>query len=196
MSWIDYAIVVIGVASAAFGFWRGFVKEAISLVTWLLAFLLAWQGAWLVEDRLGEWTAAPELRVWAARAVIFIGVLLIGGLLAWLMRALIRSTGLSSTDRSLGALFGLARGALLAGLIAILIGVAGLADESWWAGARLRPFCEQVAQGIIYYAGLGKRYLQGEEPAVAGGDGLFGRDIVTDSDTIIVGNLAAWNTWE
>jgi membrane protein required for colicin V production len=190
MSWIDYAIVVIGVASAAFGFWRGFVKEAISLVTWLLAFLLAWQGAWLVEDRLGEWTAAPELRVWAARAIIFIGVLVVGGLLAWLMRALIRSTGLSSTDRSLGALFGLARGALLAGLIAILIGVAGLADESWWAGSRLRPFCEQVAEGIIYYAGLGKRYLNGEEPVVAASDGVVGGVFVTEGD------LVTWNTWE
>lgn len=168
MSWIDYAILVIGVASAAFGFWRGFVKEAIALVTWLVAFLLAWQGAWLVEGRLGEWTAAPELRVWAARAIIFIGVLIAGGLLAWLMRALIRSTGLSGTDRSLGALFGLARGALLAGLVAIIIDLADLEDESWWAGARLRPFCEQVAQGIIYYAGLGRRYLEGEEPILAG----------------------------
>lgn len=166
MSWIDYAIIAICLASAAFGYWRGFVKEAIALVTWLVAILLAWQGAWLVEDRLGEWTAAPELRVWAARAIIFIGVLIVGGLLAWLMRALIRSTGLSSTDRSLGALFGLARGVLLAGLLAIVIGLAELDDESWWAGARLRPFCEQVAEGIIYYAGLGRRYLEGEETVV------------------------------
>lgn len=168
MTWIDYVVLVIGVASAAFGFWRGFVKEAIALVTWLLAFLLAWQGSWIVEDRLGEWTAAPELRVWAARAIIFVAVLIVGGLLSWLMRALIRSTGLSSTDRSLGALFGLARGALLVGLLAIVIGLAELDDESWWEGARLRPFCEQVAEGIIYYAALGRRYLEGEDPVVAG----------------------------
>jgi membrane protein required for colicin V production len=167
MSWIDYAILAIAVASAAFGFWRGFVKEAIALVTWLVAILLAWQGAWIVEGRLGEWTAAPELRIWAARAIIFIAVLIAGGLLAWLMRALIRSTGLSSTDRALGALFGLARGALLAGLIAIVIDLAELDDESWWAGARLRPFCEQVAQGIIYYARLGRQYLEGEDPIFA-----------------------------
>jgi membrane protein required for colicin V production len=160
MTWIDYAIVAICVASGAFGYWRGFVKEAIALVTWLLAILLAWQGAWLIEDRLGEWSAAPELRIWAARAIIFIAVLIIGGLLAWLLRALIRSSGLSSTDRSLGVVFGLARGILLIGLVAILVDAVDVAGESWWAGARLRPFSEQVAEGILYYADLGSRYFE------------------------------------
>jgi membrane protein required for colicin V production len=160
MTWIDFAMVAICVASAAFGFWRGFVKEAVSLATWLLALLLAWQAAWMIEERLGEWTAAPELRIWAARAIIFIAVLIIGGLIAWALRALIRSTGLSSTDRSLGALFGVARGALLVGLLAMLIDLAGLADETWWDEARLRPAGEQIAEGIKYYAGLGRSYLE------------------------------------
>jgi membrane protein required for colicin V production len=160
MGWIDLAIVAICIASAAFGFWRGFVKEAIALVTWLVAIFLAWQAAWMVEGHLGEWTAAPELRVWAARAIIFVAVLVVGGLLAWLMRALIRRTGLSGTDRSLGALFGLARGVLLVGLLAILIDISGLRDESWWDEARLRPLSEQVAEGILYYADLGSRYLE------------------------------------
>lgn len=160
MTWIDFAIVGICVASAAFGFWRGFIKEAVSLATWLLALLLAWQAAWMIEERLGEWTAAPELRIWAARAIIFVSVLVIGGLIAWALRALIRSSGLSSTDRSLGALFGVARGALLVGLLAMLINLAGLTEETWWDQARLRPASEQIAEGIKYYAGLGRTYLE------------------------------------
>jgi len=166
MSWIDYAIVVICVASAAFGFWRGFVKEAIALVTWLVAIFLAWQAAWLVESRLGEWSAAPELRVWVARAIIFIAVLIIGGLLAWMLRALIRRTGLSGTDRTLGAVFGLGRGVLLVGLLAIIVDLVDFEAEPWWANARLRPFSEQIAEGIIYYAGLGSRYLEDGNSAI------------------------------
>jgi membrane protein required for colicin V production len=161
MTWIDYAIVAICVASAAFGAWRGFAKEAISLATWLLAILLAWQGAWLIEERLGDWSAAPELRVWAARAILFVGVLIIGGVLAWMMRSLIRGSGMSSTDRSLGALFGLARGVLIVGLLAILIDTVDVGHRSWWADAKLRPFSEQVADGILYYADLGSRYIEG-----------------------------------
>ena len=161
MTWIDYAIIAICVASAAFGYWRGFVKEAIALATWLLAILLAWQGAWLIEDRLGDWESAPELRVWAARAIIFVAVLVIGGVLAWMLRTLIRGTGLSSTDRSLGTIFGCARGVLLVGLLAILVDAVDVAGRDWWAGARLRPFSEQVAEGILYYADLGSRYFEG-----------------------------------
>jgi membrane protein required for colicin V production len=167
MTWIDYAIIAILIASAAFGFWRGFVKEAIAIATWLVAIFLAWQGAWLVEERLGEWNAAPELRIWAARAIIFIGVLILGGLLAWMLRALIRKTGLSSTDRSLGAFFGLARGALLVGLLAIVIDLTDLESEPWWEEARFRSVSEQIAEGILYYAGLGRRFLDGAEPVVA-----------------------------
>jgi membrane protein required for colicin V production len=161
MTWIDYAIVAICVASGAFGYWRGFVKEALALATWLLAILLAWQGAWLIEDRLGEWSAAPELRIWVARVIIFVAVLIVGGVLAWMLRKLIRSSGLSSTDRSLGVIFGLGRGVLLVGLLAILVDAADVAGRSSWSGAKLRPFSEQVAEGILYYAGLGSRYFEG-----------------------------------
>jgi len=161
MTWIDYAIIAICVASAAFGYWRGFVKEAIALATWLLAILLAWQGSWLIEERLGDWETAPELRVWAARAIIVVVVLIVGGVLAWMLRTLVRGTGLSSTDRSLGALFGCARGVLLVGLLALLIEAVDVAGRDWWSGAKLRPFSEQVAAGILYYADLGSRYFEG-----------------------------------
>ena len=167
MTWIDYAIIAMCVASAAFGFWRGFVKEAIAIATWLLAILLAWQAAWMVEPRLGDWTAAPELRIWVARAIIFVAILVLGGLLAWLLRAVISKTGLKSTDRSLGAIFGVVRGVLLVGLLAIVIDLAEMQSEPWWADATLRPLSEQIAEGIIYYAGLGRQYLNGQDTVLA-----------------------------
>jgi membrane protein required for colicin V production len=109
---------------------------------------------------LGEWTVAPELRIWAAGIIVFVVVLVVGGLVAWLARSLIRRTGLNSTDRALGALFGVARGLLIVGLAAIAIEFAGLAGESWWSDAKLRPFSEQVAEGIRYYAELGGQFIE------------------------------------
>ena len=160
MSWIDVVIAVIAAASCLFGIWRGFAKEAIALITWLAAIWLAWQAAWVVEPRLGEWQAAPELRVWTARAIVFIAVLIVGGLTAWLLRAVIRGTGLSSTDRSLGGLFGLLRAVLLVGLMTIGLQHFELDQEQWWQSARLRPFSENVAEGIRYYVALGGRYFE------------------------------------
>jgi membrane protein required for colicin V production len=109
---------------------------------------------------LGEWTAAPELRIWAARVIVLVIVLVIGGLIAWFARALIRSTGLSSTDRALGGLFGVARGLLIVGLSAIALELGGLDEDSWWQNAKLRPFSNQIAEGIRYYAELGGRMLE------------------------------------
>ncbi|HEY7673431.1 MAG TPA: CvpA family protein [Gammaproteobacteria bacterium] len=155
MTWADYFIIAIWLASGAFGYWRGFTKEAIALASWLVAIWLAWRLGGVVEPMLGEWTAAPELRIWAARVVILVIVLAAGGLIAWFARALIRSTGLSSTDRSLGALFGILRGLLIVGLCAIGIELLGLDGDSWWRDAKLRPLSDQIAAGIRYYAELG-----------------------------------------
>ena len=165
MSWIDYAMIGVCAVSAGFGYWRGLVKETIALVTWLLAILLAWQGAWLIEDRIG-WADDPEIRSWIARAILFVAVIVIGSVIAWMMRALVRSTGLSSADRSLGAIFGLARGLLLLGILAIGVALADLEGERWWIGSRLRPFSEQIARGILYYADLGNQYLQSDDSVV------------------------------
>ena len=165
MSWADYLIIFICVASAAFGFWRGFAKEALALASWLAAIWLAWRFAWVVEPLLGEWTAAPELKIWAARAIVFVVVLVIGGLVAWLVRGLVRATGLDATDRALGGIFGFARGVLIVGLIAIGLQLAGLDQDTWWQEARLKPFSDQIAEGIRHYAALGSRILEEQDLA-------------------------------
>ena len=159
VTWADALIIFIWLASAAFGFWRGFVKEAIALASWLAAIWLAWRLGALVAPALGDWTAAPELRIWAARLIILVVILLAGGLFAWFARAVIRHSGLSSTDRSLGAVFGIARGLLIIGLGAIGIELLGLEGDSWWRDAKLRPLSDQIAEGIRYYAELGGQFI-------------------------------------
>lgn len=167
MVWADAAIVIICVASALFGYWRGLAKEALSLATWLAAIWLAWRFAWLVEPRLGEWVAQPELRRWTARVILFLLVLVAGGIAAWFARTLVRATGLSGPDRMLGGLFGFARGVLIVGLLVILMQLGGLDQDPWWQQARLRPFGDRVAAGIVHYAEIGTRYIE-EQNAVQG----------------------------
>lgn len=163
MSWVDWLIIVVFLVSAGFGIWRGFAKEALSLVTWLAAIWLAWRFAWIVEPMLGDWQSAPELRIWTARAIVFVVVMLIGGLVSWLVRELVRHTGLSGTDRLLGGLFGLIRGVLIFGLVVIALQLSGLDQDPWWQQALLKPYGDQIAEGIRYYAELGGQYLQEQD---------------------------------
>jgi membrane protein required for colicin V production len=161
MTPVDYLIVLVLVVSVAVGFWRGFVKEALSLLTLLVAIWLAWRFAALVEPKLSNWAADQEVRIWIARGVIFALVLVVGALASWVARQLIRHTGLTGVDRMLGGAFGFARGVLIVGLLVLALDFLDLDQDGWWQSARFRPYAEQVAAAVKKYAELGTRYVQG-----------------------------------
>ena len=80
---------------------------------------------------------APTVRTGIAFAAIFIGTLILASLLQWLLAQLIASTGLSSTDRFLGLVFGGARGLLVC--IVMLMVVREFASETvWWRDSVLQ----------------------------------------------------------
>ena len=165
MAGVDYVIVLLALLSVLIGVWRGFTTEALSLLTLLAAIGLAWLLAPGVEPHLGDWAAAGEVRLWAARFIIFVVVLALGGLAQWLARKLIRGTGLTSVDRTLGAIFGFLRAAVVLGLAVLVLQFTELDQEPWWQDARLRPYAEQAAEAVKYYAELGTRYLEDHAPA-------------------------------
>ena len=175
MTIVDYVIVFLALISAGVGIWRGFTTEALSLITLLAAIGLAWMFAGLLAPSLSGWAGSSEVRLWSARVIIFVIVLVIGGLVSWVARKLVRHTGLSGLDRTLGAAFGLLRAAVLLGLAVIVLEFAELNREPWWQEARLRPYAERAAEAVKYYAELGARFFEERplEPAVrarAGGE--------------------------
>lgn len=177
MTSADYVILFLTLVSAVVGIWRGFTTEALSLITLLAAIGLAWTFADRLEPALGTWASAAEVRLWAARVIIFVVVLVIGGLVSWLARKLVRHTGLRGLDRTLGAAFGLLRAGVLIGLAVMVLELLELDQELWWQEARLRPYAERVAEAVKYYAELGTRYLR-EQPALQtaaarGSDGVL-----------------------
>jgi membrane protein required for colicin V production len=161
MTPVDYFIVLVLVLSAGVGFWRGFVKESLSLLTLLVAIWLAWRFAALIEPKLGNWAADHDVRLWIARVIVFVFALLLGTLASWAARQLIRHSGLSGVDRGLGAAFGFARGVLIVGLFVLVLDFFELDQDGWWQSARFRPYAEQVAAAVKKYAELGTRYVQG-----------------------------------
>jgi len=122
MTWFDFGFLAVLAISVAWGVWRGLVHEMLSLGGWVLAFL----AANLFATQLSEWFPSAmqaELRVLLAWLAVFFGVLLVASLFGMLLRRFIKTVGLCSTDRTLGALFGLLRG-LMIGLVFTLL--AGL----------------------------------------------------------------------
>ncbi len=163
MIWIDYVLLVILGMSAVVGLFRGLVKEALSLVVWVLAIWCAWKFAGFAAPMLQGLVSDPVLRLWAARLVVMVFVLIVGGLGTWLLGYLLDKTGLTGTDRLLGGLFGLARGTVLAGLLVIGLQFAGFDKSPWWSQSRLIPYAAPVADQLRDAAAQGVDMIGGRD---------------------------------
>jgi len=153
MTVADYLILAVVLVSAVVGLLRGFLREAVALVTWVLAIFIAWRFSGVIEPHLGGLLASSAVRPWAARVILFLLVLLIGWAVAAVLVHFIRLSIFSGMDRFLGLLFGLLRGVIIVGVIVILAQTLRLDGERWWTRSMLVPFGEQIASVLRSIAG-------------------------------------------
>ena len=145
----DWAIIAVLAISTLMSLRRGFLKEALSLGTWIAAFVVARQFHGPMDQLLETQIVDSLMRSIAAFAALFVGTLLVGAALGFLLGALINATGLSSTDRVLGMVFGFARGALIVTVVIGLLNLTPLVNDSWYTKASLVPHFETVAQWAL-----------------------------------------------
>ena len=146
---VDWIILGVLVISTLMSIQRGFVKEALSLVTWIAAVivarLFAGQFSVLLEAHIGT----PSLRMGASYLILFVGTLIVGGMVNFMVGEFVKFTGLTGTDRFLGMFFGLARGAIL-----VLIFVAGLhylapvKEDGWYRESLFIPEIVNVVERL------------------------------------------------
>lgn len=141
---IDYLLAGIVAISALLGLFRGFLKEALSLAAWVAAIWCAFTYSAPAAQLIASFISDPVLRLWAARFLVLACVLLVGSLLSGLVSHLVSGTMLTGTDRTLGIAFGLARGAVLAGLAVVVLQLAGFDQAPWWRESKLIPYAAPV----------------------------------------------------
>ena len=132
IGWIDIAMLAFLVLSVIVGLVRGVVFEVLSLVGWFVAWFFA---LWLTPVALPYITlggVGTTLNHVIAFACVFLVVLLIWGIGARLVRALIRATPLSPVDRVLGAGFGVLRGGVVLLLVVLVVSFTPLAKSVAW----------------------------------------------------------------
>lgn len=140
MSTVDWLIVAVLGVSILISVRRGFVNETLSLLTWIAGFVVAKMFGPGLATLLEPWVETAPLRTGASYVLLFVGVLILGGLVNRQFSELVKFSGLEGTDRFLGVFFGLARGSLF-----VLAAVAGLdylapvQDYAWWRDSTLIP---------------------------------------------------------
>ena len=151
MNWADYSILAIIALSLLISLVRGFTKEALSLAGWLVAFWVALTFADNLEPLLRPHIEVPSVRLSMAFAVLFFVTLLLAMLVNFNTVLLIRKTGLSGTDRFIGAFFGIARGAVVVLALVILAGLTTLPEDPWWHASVLMPYFQEMAILVRHY---------------------------------------------
>jgi membrane protein required for colicin V production len=166
MPLIDIVIIVAVTISVIIGIVRGFVKEAISIAALLVAIWAALYFGPAVGQVSESWIASRELQIWFGRILVFAVILSIGGLLGWGISKLVRLSILSGMDRLAGAVFGAARGILLAALLVLAGEFAGFSNDDWWQRSLLIPYLEEVAEWIKVMAPQGYEILVPQEEVI------------------------------
>src|SRR3970282_2964231 len=94
MTWLDYAVIGVLAASLVLGAWRGLVRELLSVLGWVIAFLAANLFAGPLGPAMPQAIPGPELRVAAAYLAVFVGSLVATSLLALLLSKIVKAVGL------------------------------------------------------------------------------------------------------
>jgi len=148
MAWIDLVIIGIIVLSALISLIRGFVKESISLVTWVVAGLLALRYYGPMADLLEPFINSVTLRQWVGGGILFVATLVVGAIINFIVSQLVSRTGLSGTDKTLGVVFGGARGVLIVTMIVLLASLTPMPEASWWQDSLMIEFFQQLAEWV------------------------------------------------
>lgn len=148
MSIVDYAIIGVVLVSTLISLVRGFVKEVLSLLTWIAAFVIAMGFSRQAAAFVPQAVDIPSARVALAFLVLFVLVLIVGGIINWIVSTLVNKTGLSGTDRSVGMVFGLARGVFIVSVLVLLAELTAMPKESWWQSSVFIPQFMIVADWI------------------------------------------------
>ena len=137
MSVVDIFIIVTVVISLLIGLFRGFIREILSLLSWLGALWLGYAYATLGASYLEPYITQPPLRVVVAFAAIFIVALIGFSIISYLLYRLLSIAGVSGVDRSLGMLFGLVRGFAIVALLILAATFMDFTSQPWWKDSLL-----------------------------------------------------------
>lgn len=148
MTIFDYLVLFVLACSIVISTLRGLVKEILSLLSWIVSFVLANAYGEDLATLLPDMIPGNITRLIVAFIALFIGVRLLMLLLTMAIDALIKAAGLTLADRGLGGLFGLGRGLVIVLAVVLVCGMTAIPQQPFWKEALFSPLAETAARTV------------------------------------------------
>lgn len=171
---VDIVILAVMAISLVFGLFRGLLRELLSLVSWVLAFWIAYRYSANVAEIIDRALQNPTLSQAVSAVLVFVIVLVALMVLTSLIAKVFKATGLAGIDRILGGLFGLGRGVVILLAALILASHTGAVEQDWYNASTMIPMFDRALDWMAAYApaealeGFGAELLEGELPGNSG----------------------------
>lgn len=140
----DFLIIAIIVISTLISLIRGFVREVLSLITWIAAFFVAFKFCDKLAAIFVSYIDNSSLRMAIGFGILFLVTLIIGDLLSYMLAKFASKRGLSGTDRTFGMIFGFSRGILLVAVLLLLASMGSSSKDPWWQQSYLIPHFQSL----------------------------------------------------
>jgi membrane protein required for colicin V production len=146
MNGFDLLLAAVLVVFATIGAWRGFVREILALLTWVVSVAVAWWSAGMVSEHLAGFSDDPGLRHALAFALVFVAVFIAGTVVSlFVNRFVLGKRAFRLPNTVLGGLLGATRGVVIVVIAFMVAGLTPLPQRSWWRESTLAPYFERLA---------------------------------------------------
>jgi len=149
MTSFDYVVLTIIGLSIILSVMRGFFREALAILGWIAAFVVAKMYANQLVPMMPTDIPTESLRILAAFLVLFFATLLVASLLSIALSSIFKKMGLGWLNRLLGAFFGLARGVLIVCIVVFLAGLTELPNDTRWRNAMFSAPLEALVVSML-----------------------------------------------
>ena len=167
---VDITILAVMGVSLVFGLFRGLLRELLSLVSWVMAFWIAYRYSSSVAEIIDKALQNPTLSQAVSVVLVFVLVLTALMLLSGLISKIFKATGLAGMDRILGGLFGLGRALVILFAALMLAGHTVVIEQDWYNASIMISLFDRALDWIAVYfppgtlEGFGAGLLEGELP--------------------------------
>jgi membrane protein required for colicin V production len=146
---LDYVFAIIIAASTILALTKGLMRELVSLAALLAGFVLAAFYYPVVGSVFKGLTRTDAIANLIGFLIIFLGTLILGAIVTFIVNKLVKATSLEWVDRLLGALYGFVRGWAVASIIVLAL-VAFPIREGMLARSVLAPYLLAGARAAVY----------------------------------------------